>query len=98
MSKNIFKIILLFILLFCLLNSAFFVYANTISEEKIENTAIDLTYADMEAQFANNVFITKDDEFKVIVEKNLELEDLLAKCKKKGLKIGLALGGGSARD
>ncbi|MBE3090797.1 MAG: patatin-like phospholipase family protein [Candidatus Atribacteria bacterium] len=51
----------------------------------------------MEAQFANNIFITKDDEFKVVVEKDLELEDLLAKCKKKGLKIGLALGGGSAR-
>jgi len=97
MSKNIFKIILLFILLFCLSNSAFFVYADTISEERVENTAIDLTYADMEAQFANNVFITKDDEFKVVVEKDLELEDLLAKCKKKGLKIGLALGGGSAR-
>jgi NTE family protein len=97
MSKNIFKIILLFILLFCLSNSAFFVYANTISEERIENTAIDLTYADMEAQFANNVFITKDDEFKVVVEKDLELEDLLAKCKKKGLKIGLVLGSGSAR-
>lgn len=97
MSKNIFKIILLFILLFCLSNSTFFVYANTISEERIENTAIDLTYADMEAQFANNVFITKDDEFKVVVEKDLELEDLLAKCKKKGLKIGLVLGSGSAR-
>lgn len=97
MSKNIFKIILLFILLFCLSNSAFFVYANTISKEKIENTAINLTYADMEAQFANNVFITKDNEFKVVVEKDLELEDLLAKCKKKGLKIGLVLGGGSAR-
>jgi len=97
MSKNIFKIILVFILLFCLSNSAFFAYADTISKKKIENTAIDLTYADMEAQFANNVFITKDGEFKVIVEKDLELEDLLAKCKKKGLKIGLALGGGSAR-
>jgi len=97
MSKNIFKIILLFILSFCLSNSAFFVYADTIGKEKMENTAIDLTYADMEAQFANNVFITKDEEFKVIVEKDLELEDLLVKCKKKGLKIGLALGGGSAR-
>ena len=97
MSKNIFKIILLFILLFCLSNSAFFVYADAIGKKKIENTTIDLTYADMEAQFANNVFITKDGEFKVIVEKDLELEDLLAKCKKKGLKFGLALGGGSAR-
>ena len=97
MSKNIFKIILLFILLFCLSNSAFFVYADAISTKKMENTAIDLTYADMEARFADNVFITKDDEFKVIVEKDLELEDLLANCKEKGLKIGLALGGGSAR-
>ena len=97
MSKDIFKIILLFILLGCLSNSAFFVYADAISTKKIENTDIDLTYADMEAQFANNVFITKDEEFKVIVEKDLELEDLLAKYKKKGLKIGLALGSGSAR-
>jgi NTE family protein len=97
MSKNIFKIILLFILLFCLSNSAFLIYGDTIGNEKIENTAIDLTYADMEAQFANNVFITNDNEFKVIVEKDLELEDLLAKCKNKGLKFGLALGGGSAR-
>jgi len=97
MSKNIFKIILLFILLFCLSNFTFFIYADTTSEERVENTAIDLTYAEMEAQFVNNVFITKDDEFKVVVEKDLELEDLLAKCKKKGLKIGLALGGGSAR-
>ena len=97
MSNNIFKIILLFILLFCLSNFAFLANADTPSEERVENTAIDLTYAEMEAQFVNNVFITKDDEFKVMVEKHLELEDLLAKFKKKGLKIGLALGGGSAR-
>ncbi len=97
MSKNILKIIFISILLYCLSNSAFFVYADAISTKKMENTAIDLTYADMEARFADNVFITKDDEFKVIVEKDLELEDLLANCKEKGLKIGLALGGGSAR-
>ena len=90
MSKNILKIIFISILLYCLSASTFFVSAD-------KNTAIDLTYTDMETQFANNVFITKDEEFKVIVEKDLELEDLLAKCKKKGLKIGLALGSGSAR-
>ncbi|HDP36947.1 MAG TPA: hypothetical protein ENN27_03620 [Candidatus Atribacteria bacterium] len=31
------------------------------------------------------------------IEKDLELENLMAKCKKKGLKFGLALGSGSAR-
>ncbi|MEA2022354.1 MAG: patatin-like phospholipase family protein, partial [Candidatus Caldatribacteriota bacterium] len=31
------------------------------------------------------------------IEKDLELEELLGKCKKKGLKFGLALGSGSAR-
>lgn len=31
------------------------------------------------------------------IEKDPELENLLDKCKKKGLKFGLALGSGSAR-
>ncbi|GAI93559.1 unnamed protein product, partial [marine sediment metagenome] len=31
------------------------------------------------------------------IEKDPELENLLARCKKKGLKFGLALGSGSAR-
>jgi len=30
------------------------------------------------------------------IEKDPELENLIAKCKKKGLKFGLALGSGSA--
>jgi NTE family protein len=90
MSKNILKIIFISILLCCLSASTFSVSAD-------KNTAVDLTYADMEAQFANNVFITKDNEFKVIVEKDSELEDLLTEYKKRGLKIGLALGSGSAR-
>ena len=97
MSKNIFKIILVFILLFCLSSSISFVHAYTIGKKKTENTVSELTYADMEAQFANNVFITKDEEFKIFVEKDLELENLIADCKKHGLMFGLALGGGSAR-
>ncbi len=65
MTKNIFKIILISILLFCLSNSTFCADAYTIGKMKNENTASDLTYADMEAQFADNVFITKDEEFKI---------------------------------
>ena len=51
MSKNILKITFISILLCCLSASTFFVSAD-------KNTAIDLTYTDMEALFANNVFIT----------------------------------------
>ena len=97
MSKNIFKMILIFTILFYLSSSFFFVHAYSIGKKKTENTVSELTYADMEAQFADNVFITKDEEFKIIVEKDLELERLIADCKKQGLKFGLALGGGSAR-
>ena len=97
MSKYFLKMILVFTILFYLLSAFFFVHAYAIDNKKTENTASDLTYADMEAQFANNVFITKDNEFKVIVEKDIELENLIADCKKQGLRFGLALGGGSAR-
>jgi len=97
MFKNRFKILLVFILTSFFFTSAFRLYAESIGEKKLNNTAIDLTYSEMEDKFANNVFITKDNEFKVIVEKDLELENLISLCKKQGIKFGLALGGGSAR-
>lgn len=97
MSKNMSKVIRVFILLFCLFAFTLFVFTEEKSKSTTENNISDLTYADMESLFADNIFITKDGEFKVIVEKDPELEDLLAKCKKKGLKFGLALGSGSAR-
>jgi len=49
MSKNIFKFILVFVLLFCLSSSILFVFADTKSKLTTENTVNDLTYADMES-------------------------------------------------
>jgi len=97
MSKNIFKFILVFILLFCLSSSILFVFADTKSKLTTENTANDLTYADMESLFADKIFTSEDGKIELKIERDLELEDLLANCKKKGLKFGLALGSGSAR-
>jgi NTE family protein len=97
MSKNIFKFILIFVLLYCLSSSILFVFAETKSKSTTENTANDLTYADMESLFADKIFTNEDGEIELKIEKDPELEDLLAKCKKKGLKFGLALGSGSAR-
>ena len=97
MSKNIFKTILVFNLLFFLLNFTIFVFAETESTPTTENTATNLSYADMESLFADKIFTNEYGEIELKIEKDLELEDLLAKCKKKGLKFGLALGSGSAR-
>ena len=97
MSKNIFKFILVFVLLFCLSSSILFVFADTKSKSTTENTVNDLTYADMESLFADKIFTNEDGEIELKIERDLELEDLLAKCKEKGLKFGLALGSGSAR-
>lgn len=97
MSKNIFKFILVFVLLFCLSSSILFVFADTKSKSITENTVNDLTYADMESLFADKIFTNEDGEIELKIERDLELEDLLAKCKEKGLKFGLALGSGSAR-
>ena len=97
MSKNIFKTILVFNLLFFLLNFTIFVFAETESTPTTENTATNLSYANMESLFADKIFTNEYGEIELKIEKDLELEDLLAKCKKKGLKFGLALGSGSAR-
>jgi len=97
MSKNIFKIILVFGLLFFLSTSVLFVSANTKDTVKTENTAIDLTYTDMESLFADKIFTNEYGEIKLRIERDPELEELLLECKKKGLKFGLALGSGSAR-
>jgi len=97
MSKNIFKFILVFVLLFCLSSSILFVLADTKSKLTTKNTANDLTYADMESLFSDKIFVDENGEIELKIEKDPELEDLLAKCKKKGLKFGLALGSGSAR-
>ena len=97
MFKNIFKIILVFGLLFCLSSSILFVFADTKSKLTTENTVNDLTYADMESLFSDKIFTNEYGEIELKIEKDPELEELLAKCKKKGLKFGLALGSGSAR-
>ena len=97
MSKNIFKTIMVFSLLFFLFNSTIFVFAETKSKLTTENTATNLTYADMESLFADKISTNEYGEIELKIERDLELEDLLAKCKKKGLKFGLALGSGSAR-
>jgi NTE family protein len=97
MSKNIFKTILVFVLLFCLSSSILFVFADTESKSTTENTANDLTYADMESLFADKIFTNEYGEIELKIERDPELEELLLECKKKGLKFGLALGSGSAR-
>lgn len=97
MSKNIFKTILIFNLLFFLINFTIFVFADTKSKLTTENTAIDLTYTDMESLFADKIFTNEYGEIELKIERDPELEELLLECKKKGLKFGLALGSGSAR-
>jgi len=97
MYKNIFKFILVFVLLFCLSTSILFAFAETKGKSTTENTAIDLTYTDMESLFADKIFTNEYGEIKLKIERDPELEELLLECKKKGLKFGLALGSGSAR-
>ena len=97
MSKNIFKFILVFVLLFCLSSSILFVFADTKSKLTTENTANDLTYADMESLFADKIFTNEYGKIELKIERDPELEELLLECRKKGLKFGLALGSGSAR-
>ena len=97
MFKTPLKIIIMLVIVCFFSNFTCFLFGESAGQDKTKNAGIDLTYAEMEVRFADNVFITKDNEFKVIVEKDLELEKLIDDCKNKGLRFGLALGGGSAR-
>lgn len=97
MSNHIFKFKFFFVLLFCLSITILFAFADTKNKLSTENTASNLTYTDMETLFSDKILINKDGEIELKIEKDPELEDLLAKAREKGLKFGLALGSGSAR-
>ena len=97
MFKNIGKIILFFVLLFFLSNFTLFASDNTENQKKPEYFSFNFDYASMESLFEDKIFINEDGEIKLIIEMDSELEELLIKCKQKGLKFGLALGSGSAR-
>jgi len=51
----------------------------------------------IEFRFAEKIIINEEGKIEIKIEKDLELDELLLKVNKRGLKIGLALGGGSAR-
>jgi hypothetical protein len=73
MSKDIFKFILVFVLLFCLSSSILFVFADTKSKLTTENTANDLSYADMESLFADKIFTNEDGKIELKIERDLEV-------------------------
>lgn len=97
MFKNIGRIILFFSLLLFLFNSTLSASDNITIKEKTENVTFDFTYENMEDLFKDQISVNTDGEMILNIEKDLELEELLAQCKERGLKFGLALGSGSAR-
>lgn len=98
MSKKILKTTLVFSLSLLLwFSSIILVFATTENKLTSKDKEVDLTFADIETLFANNILMDEDGKIKLRIEQDPELEKMLAECKKKGLKFGLALGSGSAR-
>lgn len=95
MFKNIYKFALIFILIFYLFAPSTLAYYN---EGNGRKTGYFITIDTMiEFRFADKIIINKEGKIEMKIEKDLELEELILKAKKRGLKFGLALGGGSAR-
>jgi len=94
MCKNFYKFALFLILIFYLFAPSTLAYYN----EDNGKTGYFITINTMiEFRFADKIIINEEGKIEVRIEKDLELEELILKAKKRGLKIGLALGGGSAR-
>ena len=89
MSKKIFLVALILILL-----CNFFAIFLSASAQKQTGTN---DTSSVDSILEGKISIGKDGEIKIIAKRDFELEELISECKKKGLKIGLALGGGSAR-
>ena len=89
MSKKIFLVALILILL-----CNFFAIFLSASAQKQTGTN---DTSSVDSILEGKISIGKDGEIKIIAKRDFELEELISEFKKKGLKIGLALGGGSAR-
>jgi len=93
--KNFYKFTLFLILIFYLSVSPTLAYYN---EDNGGKTGYFITINTMiEFRFADKIIINEEGKIEMKIEKDLELEELILKAKKRGLKIGLALGSGSAR-
>ncbi|MBU4509868.1 patatin-like phospholipase family protein, partial [bacterium] len=89
MSKKIFLVALILILLCSLF--AIFLSASAQKQTGTNDAS------SVDSILEGKISIGKDGEIKIIAKRDFELEELVSEFKKKGLKIGLALGGGSAR-
>ena len=95
MFKNFYKFALIFILIFFLFAPPTLAYY---VEDNGKKAGYFITINTMiEFRFKDKVIINEEGKIEIKIEKDLELEELILKAKKRGLKIGLALGGGSAR-
>jgi NTE family protein len=94
MFKNVYKFTLILILIFYLSASPALAYYNE-DNGKPEYFITEDTL--IESQLEDRITINEEGKIEIKIEKDQELDELLLKAKKRGLKIGLALGGGSAR-